>query len=62
MFSEDYEFYAVSSLPEDYEIVYNGQGDVEQRVEEDGGNQHLRTAARYRWGLSMRQLTLTTGG
>ena len=55
LFSEDYEFYEVGSLPEDYEIVFNGQGDSEQRVEEDGGNRHLRTAARYRWGLAMRQ-------
>ena len=55
LFSEDYESYAVGSLPADYEIVFNGQGDAEQRVEEEGGNRHLRTAARYRWGLAMRQ-------
>ena len=55
LFSEDYESYAVGSLPADYEIVFNGQGDAEQRVEEEGGNRHLRTAGQYFWSLAMRK-------
>ena len=55
LFSEDFESYAVGSLPSDYVIVFNGLGTGEQRVESEGGNQHLRTAARYRWGLAMRK-------
>ena len=55
LFSEDYESYAVGSLPADYEIVFNGQGDAEQRVEAEGGNRHLRTAGQQSWGLHMRQ-------
>ncbi len=53
LFSEDYESYEVGSLPEGYEIVFNGRGTAEQRVEAEGGNRHLRTAGRYRWGLGM---------
>ena len=53
LFSEDYESYEVGSLPEGYEIVFNGLGTAEQRVEAEGGNRHLRTAGRYRWGLGM---------
>ncbi len=55
LFSEDFESYTVGSLPEDYVIVYNGLGTAEQRIETAGGNQHLRTAGRSGWGLSIRK-------
>ena len=55
LFSEDYESYEVGSLPEDYEIVFNGRGTAEQRVEAEGGNRHLRTAGQYYWSLHMRK-------
>ena len=55
LFSEDFESYEDGSLPDDYVIVFNGQGDAEQRVEAEGGNRHLRTAGQQSWGLHMRQ-------
>ena len=55
LFSEDFESYAVDSLPEDYVIVFNGLGDAEQRVEVEAGNGHLRTAGRHGRGLAMRK-------
>ena len=55
LFSEDFESYAVGSLPEDYIIVHNGLGTTEQRIEAEGGNRHLRTAAQTSWSLHMRE-------
>ena len=55
LYSDDFESHAVGSLPADYVIVYNGRGTAEQRVEDEGGNRHLRTAARAGWSLAMRK-------
>ena len=55
LFAEDYQSYAVGSRPGDYRIVYSGQGKRAQRVDSERGNRHLRTAARYRWSLTMRK-------
>ena len=55
LYSEDFGAQGVGTLPSGYVIVFNGRGDAEQRVEEDGGNRHLRTAARRGWSLSMRR-------
>ena len=55
LFAEDYQSYAVGSRPNDYLIVYNGQGNRAQRIEDEGGNRHLRTAGQFRWSLTMRK-------
>ena len=53
---EDFESYAVGSLPDDYVIVYNGQGNSAQRIEQGAnGNQYLRTAGQRGWSLDMRK-------
>ena len=55
LFSEDFETYPLGSRPEDFEIVFNGLGEAEQRVEVESGNRHLRTAGRNGWGLAIRK-------
>jgi len=55
LFSEDFESYAVGSRPAHYIIVHDGLGTFEQRVEAEGGNRHLRTAAQASWSLHMRE-------
>ena len=55
LFTEDFESYRTGSLPEDFVIVFNGRGTGAQRLEAEGGNQHLRTAGQGGWSLAMRQ-------
>ena len=55
IFSENYEDYRTGTRPSDYIIVYNGQGDSQQRVAEASGNKYLRTAGAPNWGLAMRK-------
>ena len=55
LFEEDYESHVTGTLPADYIVVYNGAGDSEQRVEAEGGNQHLHTSGVRSWGLTMRK-------
>ena len=55
IFQEDYSSYSAGSLPEDYVIVYNGQGDSQQYVDSDGDEKWLRTAGAYSWDLAMRK-------
>ena len=55
IFSENYEDYRTGTRPSDYIIVYNGQGDSQQRVAAASGNKYLRTAGAPNWGLAMRK-------
>ena len=55
LFSEDFESYAVGSLPDDYVFVegLTGRGRAEQRVESEGGNRHFRVVGRERATASL---------
>ena len=55
LYSEGFESQGEGSMPEGYVTVFNGRGDAEQRVEEEGGSRHLRTAARGAWSLKIRK-------
>ena len=55
IFQEDYSSYSTGSLPEDYVIVYNGQGNSQQYIDSDGDEKWLRTAGAYNWDLAMRK-------
>ena len=55
LFEQDYESHPVDSLPDGYVIVFDGAGDVHQRVEAEGGNRQLRTEGRPGRSLQMRE-------
>ena len=55
IFREDYSAYASNTLPKDYVIVYDGQGNSKQYVDSYGGNSWLHTAGAKSWSLSMRK-------
>ena len=55
IFREDYSAYASNTLPKDYVIVYDGQGNSKQYIENHGGNNWLRTAGARSWDLAMRK-------
>ena len=55
VFQEDYSSYSAGNLPEDYVIVYNGQGSSQQYIDSDGDYKWLRTAGAYNWDLAIRK-------